>query len=188
MRWGFLFAALLLFYPVLVYLGINHFEPRVLALVLMVLALTRLLLIPGKASGRAGPQVLAALAVALLIGVLSFVSNSVGFLLYYPVCMNLLMFLIFVASLLRPPSMIERFARLTEPNLPDEGVRYTRQVTKVWCIFFIINGSIALYSSVAASMAFWTLYNGGIAYLLMAALFSGEYVFRAWWRRRHGAG
>lgn len=187
MRWSIFFAALLLAYPLLVYFGIRHFEPRLVALMLMLLAVARLLVLRGATPGRAGPQVLAALVVALLIGILTFLSNSAGFLLYYPVCMNLLMFMIFFASLLRPPSMIERFARLTDPDLPEEGVRYTRQVTKVWCGFFVINGGVALYSCVAASMAFWTLYNGAIAYLLMAGLFAGEYAFRIWWRR-HRAG
>lgn len=186
MRWSILFAVLLFAYPLFVYLGIVYFEPRIVALVLVLLAIARLLLLPGKANWRAPPQILVALGVALLVGAGSFISNSAGFLLYYPVCMNLLMFVMFFISLLRPPSMIERFARIAEPDLPEAGVRYTRQVTKLWCVFFVLNGSIALYSCLAASMEFWAIYNGAVAYLLMAALFGGEYLFRIWWRRRPG--
>src|SRR3546814_9842236 len=77
------------------------------------------------------------------------------------------MFALFFLSLLQPPSMIERFARIVEPNLPETGVWYTRQVTKIWCAFFVLNGAAALYTSTVASMEIWTLYNGSIAYALM---------------------
>lgn len=74
--------------------------------------------------------------------------------------------------------MIERLARLQQPDLPAKGVLYTRRVTQVWCGFFIINGSIAFITAVWASFELWSLYNGLIAYLLMALLFAGEYLIR----------
>ena len=188
MRWNVLFAVLFLAYPFFVYFGISRFEPRMIAVVLMVLVLARFFLLSGKVQGTGGLQAAVVLVTALLIGALAFASNSVEFLLFYPVCVNALMFAIFFSSLLKPPSAIERFARLSEPELSDAGVRYTRQVTKVWCVFFIANGAIALYSSLATSLEFWTLYNGGLAYAFMAALFGGEYLFRIWWRRRYDAG
>ena len=33
-------------------------------------------------------------------------------------------------------SAIERIARLQHPDLPPEGVVYTRRVTQIWCVFF----------------------------------------------------
>jgi uncharacterized membrane protein len=184
MRWSLLLGAILLAYPVLVYLGLSHFEPRVVAVMVILLAIARFAVPHGKGAPSAKLQLMLVLAIALVVGLLSFLSNSPDYLRFYPVCINALMFGLFFASLLRPPSMIERFARLAEPDLPERGVRYTRQVTKVWCGFFVVNGSIALYSALIGSLEFWTLYNGAVAYLLMAALFGGEYLFRTWWRRR----
>jgi uncharacterized membrane protein len=183
-RWSLLLGTILLAYPLLVYLGLSYFEPRIVALMIVLLAIARFALALGAGTASFMPQLLLALAAALGIGFLSLVSNSAAYLRFYPVCMNALMFALFFVGLLRPPSMIERFARITEPDLPERGVRYTRQVTKLWCGFFVVNGSIALYSSLAGSLEFWTLYNGGIAYLLMAVLFGGEYLFRIWWRRQ----
>src|SRR2546423_11913745 len=40
---------------------------------------------------------------------------------------------LFRSSLFRPPTVVERLARLRNPELPAAGVRYTRQVTQVWC-------------------------------------------------------
>jgi uncharacterized membrane protein len=169
---------------VLVYFGLSYFEPRIIALLVVLLAIAHFVFASGSRGGTLAPHLLLALAAAVFIGFLTILSNSADFLRYYPVCMNLLMFTLFFVSLLRPPSMIERFARVAEPDLPPSGVRYTRQVTKVWCAFFVFNGGVALYSCLAASMEFWTLNNGAIAYVLRGGLFAGEYAFRIWWRRR----
>jgi uncharacterized membrane protein len=80
--------------------------------------------------------------------------------------------------------MIERIARIREPNLPDAAVRYTRIVTEVWCLFFVLN-AVALYTALAADIEVWALYNGVIAYVLMGLLFAGEYLVRRRVQRGH---
>ncbi len=97
---------------------------------------------------------------AILCGGLSLILKDHAWLKLYPVFMSLGALFIFASTLIRPPSMIERFARLAEPNLPEEGVEWTRQVTKVWCGFFCINAVIALITVFFAPMKIWVLYNG----------------------------
>ena len=70
------------------------------------------------------------------------------------------MLLLFGLSLLYPPSMAERFARLREPDLPPAGVRYTRQLTQIWCVFFVANGAAAIVTAFYASREIWAWYNG----------------------------
>jgi uncharacterized membrane protein len=103
----------------------------------------------------------------------------------YPVFMNLAMMLAFASTLVKPPSLIETFARIWEPDLPESGVRYTRKVTIVWVVFFAVNGSIALWTSLYAGWQLWTLYNGGIAYGAMGLLFAGEFLVRRRVRARY---
>jgi uncharacterized membrane protein len=181
-------AVLVLGYPFLVYFGLTYFDARGLALVLIVLAAARLAVL-GKHQ-RASPLLwvllLSFMAVAL-IGLLVMVSGSPDHLRFYPVAVNAAMLLLFGVTLLRPPSMIERLARLREPQLPPGAVRYTRVVTEVWCGFFLLNGGIALYTALFADLEAWTLYNGMIAYLLMAALFAGETLVRRRVRRSRQA-
>ena len=74
--------------------------------------------------------------------------------------------------------LVERLARLREPNLPPEGIRYTRNVTHIWCSFFIVNGSIALLTVMKGDMQLWTLWNGMIAYILMGTLMATEWLIR----------
>lgn len=57
-------------------------------------------------------------------------------------------------------------------------MRYTRRVTQIWCLFFIVNGSIALLTALYGDMALWTAWNGMIAYLLIGALMAGEWLVR----------
>jgi len=101
----------------------------------------------------------------------------------YPALMNASMLAAFAQTLWRGPSMIERFARLAEPNLPESGVRYTRLVTWVWVVFFIVNGAIAAWTAFYADWPLWTLYNGLIAYIAMGVLFAGEWLVRPLVRR-----
>ncbi|MBT5050589.1 MAG: hypothetical protein HOM58_18955 [Rhodospirillaceae bacterium] len=173
------FAALIVAYPVIVYFGLDYMDARMIALILILMAMARLFLAK-RMNGAAGamPQSNWIVAALLLVGILALISNSVVLLQYYPVCMNVLMFILFFTSLLRPPSIIERIARLKTPDLPEAGIAYTRKVTMVWCGFFIINGSMALYTVLGTGMGFWALYNGLISYSLMGLLFAGEYLVR----------
>jgi len=110
-------------------------------------------------------------------GLSLFLKNGI-WLKLYPVMMNIGALTIFAFTLLRPPSMIERFARLVEPDLPETGVRWTRRVTQVWCAFFIVNGLISLATVYLTSMQIWVWYNGFLSYILMGGLLLGEYILR----------
>ena len=112
-------------------------------------------------------------------------NNTLFPLKLYPALINLGMLCLFGFSLLHPPTVIERFARIREPDLDEAGVRYTRVVTQVWCIFFVINGSLAFFTAFFTSEAIWSLYNGCIAYILMGLLFAVEYLFRIRFRRKN---
>ncbi len=101
----------------------------------------------------------------------------------YPAFMNAAFFSAFSLSLLRGPSMIERLARLHEPDLPPSGVRYTRRVTWVWIGFFVLNGGVAVWTALYADWHTWTLFNGVIAYVAMAVLFAIEFAIRGFVRK-----
>lgn len=102
----------------------------------------------------------------------------------YPVFMNLTMLLAFGLTIWKPPSMIERFARISDPDLDDHGVAYTRRVTMVWMGFFVINGSIALWTALHGTWLQWGAYNGGISYVMAGTLMAVEYIVRRIVRRR----
>ncbi len=167
-----LVVLLTLAYPLLVYFGLGRFEPRWMALPLVGIAVVR------AVATRERVWLVAALGAGVL-AVATLVGNSALPLKLYPVLVNGVLLGVFATSLAFPPTVIERLARLREPELPPSGVAYTRRVTQVWCGFFVLNGSTALATSLWASDAVWALYNGLISYVLMGVLFAGE-----WWVRR----
>ena len=97
---------------------------------------------------------------------------------WYPVWVSLLMLALFGGSLFAKQSLIERLARLQTPDLPPEGVRYTRRVTQIWCVFFVLNGSMAAALVLMRQYDWWALYTGIVSYVLMGLLLGGEWVYR----------
>lgn len=172
-------VVLTVLYPLGVYLAMGRVAPQWLAVLLVALAVLRAVVTRQRfwwvvASGAAVLALAAwwqgdALAVKL-----------------YPVLVNAVLLVVFAVSLRYPPTVIERMARLTEPDLPASGVRYTRKVTAVWCVFFVVNGAAAAYTAAFSSDATWALYNGLIAYVLMGCLMGIEWCVRQW-VKRHGA-
>ena len=168
-KWGL--GLLTMAYPLVIYFGLQHYSPRVMALALVALALLR-----AATSRQIGWRVTALLAAGLAIAVLA--SDHELPLKLYPVLVNVAMLGVFGWSLRHPPTLIERLARLREPDLPPHGVAYTRRVTQAWCVFFIFNGAIAAITALAGSDRVWAIYNGGIAYGLIGAMFLGEWLVR----------
>ncbi|WP_133180337.1 hypothetical protein [Shewanella decolorationis] len=172
-------ALALIAYPVAVYLGLNYLPAGTIALILCLLLVVRLMLQKQKVKTLVLPLLV---GIGLTAG--SFVAKRSDWLLYYPVVINLTMLALFSYSLYQGPSMIERFARLKEPDLPDEAIGYLKKVTLLWCGLFILNGTVAAYTAAFTSLATWTLYNGLIAYVLMGLLLGGEWLYRSFWLKK----
>jgi len=159
-------------YPLTVYVSLGEEWQRWTALLLAVLAAARAFI-----SKEPFWWWVAGGAAALFAG--SQFRGDTELLKLYPVLVNVVMLASFSFSLWRPPSVVERLARISEPDLPDEGVRYTETVTKVWCVFFVLNGCMALYTALFTDERLWALYNGLVAYGLMGCLMLGERLVRA---------
>ncbi|EOR09625.1 septation protein IspZ [Acinetobacter genomosp. 15BJ] len=157
-------------YPFIVGWSLSHGQFIWVSVLLIVLGMSRLL-------SAKKDLLLPLTGLAIICGGLSLILKDHAWLKLYPVGMSLGALIIFALTLYRPPSMIERFARLVEPDLPASGVMWTRKVTVVWCFFFAINAMIAL-ATVFAPMKYWIIYNGFVSYLLMGILFLGEYILR----------
>ena len=120
--------------------------------------------------------VLAALALTLCLFSLAF--SAIGFMFYYPVAVNLIMLAVFASSLKGKQSIVERLVRLQDPDLSPRGVHYTRNVTKAWCVFFVLNGAIAAGTAIIGDLKLWTWWNGLLSYGAMGLMFGGEYLLR----------
>lgn len=168
-----------LLYPLAIWIGRGRVEPHWLAGLLLVAVATRL---PSLKISRVARW---SVAGALSLAAAAVWSNALLPLKLYPVLVNGALLAAFGYSLLSPPSIVERLARVREPDLPPAAIGYTRRVTQVWCVFFVINGAIALATALWASEAVWSLYTSVIAYVLMGTLFGVEYLVRRRFKRLH---
>ncbi|HCB0455639.1 TPA: hypothetical protein MYN05_003822 [Klebsiella quasipneumoniae subsp. quasipneumoniae] len=168
---------LLLAWPFIIWFGLAHNSLQGLLPLMALMLFLRF----RQTRRRAGAlsvvtQIVAVAGMTLCIA--SYLLKTHQLLLFYPVVVNSMMLAVFGGSLWSRMPIIERLARLREPDLPERAVRYTRRVTQIWCAFFIINGGIALFTALYGDLSLWTAWNGMISYLLMGTLMAGEWLVR----------
>ena len=118
------------------------------------------------------------LRVAAAVGVVwavYFLKANVWFRLY-PAVMVAIAFAVFAVSLRGVP-IVETFARRMGEKLDARGVAYCRSVTEAWTLFLAIHLGVTV-ATVFCSREVWAIYNGFVAYLLMGAMFVGEWIVR----------
>lgn len=175
-------------YPFAVYFGLSHFRVRDVALLLI--AIVAVLALVKVASARAEGRwhvLRVPLAVAGVAG-LGAVFDSPAFVLVLPVLTNLVLLSQFAVSLRERVSLVERFARLQHDDLSVAEQAYCRTVTIVWSGFFALNAAVTTALALYAPLPWWTLHTGVLAYVLMGALFTVEYLVRKYRFRRFGSG
>jgi len=174
----------LVLYPLLMYVSESRLGARWMAIGVIAVCVLRLAVSRMGASSPAAPAALGGREQLLIccgavtLALLSIWSGSSNAMLYYPVLVNAVLLAAFAGSLFFPPTIVERIARLRDNDLPRQAIPYLRRVTAAWCVFFVANGAIALYTATATSFDAWALYNGLIAYILIGAMFAGEFLIR----------
>jgi uncharacterized membrane protein len=182
---GMLVSALLagagMAYPFVVHAAMGRVPPGAFVLLVLVLLGLRFMALRGTAVARtlAVPLVLAFVGT----GLLGLVDAQVAA-LAYPVMMNLAFAAAFGLSLRAPPSLVQVFASLTEPDPSPVAIAYMRAVSLLWCVFLTVNALIALALALWADRGLWALYTGLISYGLMGLLFAGEWLVRQRVKRR----
>lgn len=98
----------------------------------------------------------------------------------YPALISLIVAVLFGHSLRYPPSLVEKIARLRDPELSAVGQSYCRRLTWIWTIWLVINAGIAGGLAAQHNIYIWTLWTGVVSYIGSGALFLGEIVLRPW--------
>ncbi|WP_448564093.1 septation protein IspZ [Thalassotalea ganghwensis] len=170
-------------YPFVVYLGLKYLDIRSLSVVLILVVVSRLALSKRMFDNMPWIPIASRFGVSVLA--LSLFFNSDLWMLFYPAMVNLAMLITFGYSLINKPCIIETFARIREKDLTAKAIRYTENVTKIWCLFFVFNGLTSVYTALYLTKEQWTLYNGLIAYVLMAIIFTVEFIVRQYVKKNN---
>ncbi len=193
-----LFYVVAAVYPVLVFsmLVVFKMPVRILSLCVVALACAFFLSATGNRKSDVKSEKKAldwrpmlSSALFLLAGILCFVFNKKIFLKLYSVVISATMLFVFGSSLFFKPNIIFRFACLGDKSIKGSSFEaqvnaYCKKVTVVWCVFFILNGSASAFTALydfgndALNDKVWSVYNGGISYVLMGLLFAVEFVVR----------
>jgi len=114
-----------------------------------------------------------------LMGLFGFIGALKHYLLafMYPVIISVGLFVVFFLSLYNEP-IITKFARLKHTYLSPNVLIYTRNVTKIWCVFFMCNALISLILATLKDKAFWAYYCGIVSYMIIGLLIVGEMFYR----------
>jgi uncharacterized membrane protein len=96
-----------------------------------------------------------------------------------PIVVNLGLAGFFASTLARGREpLISLFARLERGSLPTELSVYTRRLTWIWVIFFVVMAALSLALAVTGVRIAWVWFTAAGNYLCVAALFVGEYAYR----------
>lgn len=181
---GIVAAVATIAYPLVVYFGLTRVGTRGAAAGLLAISLVHTAIqtrVQGRFAWRS--------ALALPLCAAAFWLDDRRYVLAMPVLINTALFGVFFATLGRGQTPIcERFARMQVSDLTPEEVVYCRQVTKLWCGFFVVNGGIALGLAAVGALDLWTLYTGLVAYILIGIVAASEYTVRKYRFGRFGDG
>lgn len=183
MKW--LFVALAIAYPLLVFAGLHWLDARILGLCVGIFVTARLISSRAKIFRERRALLLPALALLAVLILFAARSNDPRYLFLLPALINAVLLITFAASLWHSPPIVETFARLQAGELSPAEVVYCRAVTKVWCGFFVLNCAAIVWLALEGTPAQWALYTGLISYLLVGMLFSAEYIYRHYRFRRY---
>jgi uncharacterized membrane protein len=181
-----LFFIAVALYPALLFyfLVLRKAQPRQFSLAVMAFALLAFIVGTSKKKNKTkGIPLFWNFLLLFALGAVCLLANSSIILKFYPLLMNLLFLAAFGLTLFSPPNMIFRFATMQDKSIKGSMNEhrinaYCRKVTIVWCVFFVMNGSIAAWTIFSGSDVLWSVYNGGISYILIGVLFAGEFIVR----------
>ena len=172
-------------YPLVVFACLVIFKVpvRIFSLFVILFAFLYFLAATGGRDRRKTARLFLSSFLLLAAGTACFITGSSFLLKFYPVCISGIFLALFGYTLFSPPSMVFRFATLMDKSIPGSPAEkpvaaYCFRVTVIWCCFFVANGTFSLVTVFSGSDLLWSVYNGGVSYLLMGLLFAGEYIVR----------
>ena len=122
------------------------------------------------------------LLATIMLGIAGPLSRHIG--LYYlsqHVAIHLALATFFLGSLRRGRQPIcTHLAAQVHDHMSAALLRYTRQITWTWGLFFVINAAVSIGIMAAFGPALWSAYAVYATFPLVAAMFVLEYLVRLW--------
>jgi uncharacterized membrane protein len=96
-----------------------------------------------------------------------------------PILINLTLAIVFGSTLVPGATpLITQFSRIMKGDLDAKAIRYTRQVTIAWVVFFCLIAIETVALTLYASPFVWSLFTNFLNYLFLFLFFFFEYLLR----------
>lgn len=173
------FSVSVLLYPFLVLLALKWVGPSAVGGVVVILFGPSFIRKLQRDGFKLRDPLGVGLGIVVIMGIVSpLIAQAQGAKLA-PVVINVVFGFSFARTLFGgAPPMIERFARMYEPELTLPKVRWCRVWTQLWVLYFFANAITITILAVWSPISWWVIYTGGINYVLMGVLFSIEFIGR----------
>jgi uncharacterized membrane protein len=191
-RAKFLFGLIAVLYPALVFCALVIFQLpiRYLSIGIIVFAVIYSVINGRHYRGKHTAALFISPAILCAIGAASLFSDSRLILKLYPALADLAYITILLTSFLFPPPFafyfIDIFDKSMKTKFPQKQFeRYCFRATLAWCVFFLVDGIVAVFTARGCSDVVWGIYNGGISYVIMGILFIGEFIILKSVEKKH---
>ncbi|MCK4864619.1 MAG: hypothetical protein KAT06_04265 [Gammaproteobacteria bacterium] len=125
---------------------------------------------------------IAGIMLLLVIGVISYLMQPAyrNYLLFLPpILMLLSLFILFAQSLLADQTpLITRYASILGDNLDERHLRYNKNLTRLWSVFFLLMTTTSILLAIFTSLEVWSFFTYVLSYLLLGSFFIIEFMFR----------
>ncbi|MDR2767267.1 MAG: hypothetical protein LBB82_02950 [Treponema sp.] len=180
----YIVVAILVLYPVLIFCSLVIFKmpPRNLSLAVIFFASVYVFLSYRHYHGKNRWMVFLCPLILFGIGLAAFLINSSCVFKLYPALADLAYGIIFGMSLFIPPPIVYQLGILVAKDIKKTVsearlVSLSRTMTIIWCVFFVIDGIIAVITTFAASDTVWGIYNAGLSYVNMGLIFAVQFLY-----------
>lgn len=120
------------------------------------------------------------LSALLIFGAALVVQENFVFLMYLPpVVISLGLLLLFGRSLQQGNvPLVTRYAQYIDGELNNELLRYTRRVTQIWVVFFLVMLVESIGLALFAPITIWSLFTNVLNYVAIGILVLAEFIYR----------
>jgi uncharacterized membrane protein len=177
------FGLIAIMYPVLVICALFIFKLpiRYLSIGIIIFAIAYSIVNSRHYKGKHTIALFVSPLILCTIGVVSLCMDNHLVIKLYPALTALAYLTIMITSFFFPPPLAYYFIDIFDKSMKTKIPKtifdsYCLKATVVWCVFFFIDGIIAVLTTFYSSNRVWGIYNGGITYGAMGLIFVGEFI------------
>ena len=174
--------AMMVIYPLIAFISLSLERPLFIIGYLLII-----ILVMGLDKCQHHRWFSAVILFSIIASILYFIQQAnIQYLLFLPPLLIIFsFFMLFAQSLAAGKTpLISLYAKLLGDKLEERHLRYNRNLTILWSVFFFVLGTSSILLALFGSFDNWSLFTHVISYLLVAVFFVIEFIYR----KHHFAG